>query len=137
MRVFIPLALLSLAACRPSPSAGALSGSGISTPGAMQGTVVDASTGNGVSGATVTLIPGDTVTGANSAMSTRSVGGDFRFAAIIPGRYTLEVTARGYRPTSSALYFSPGQARSGYRYTLVPVAVCPKSATGQKGPSCP
>ena len=137
MRVFIPLALLSLAACRPSPSAGALSGSGISTPGAMQGTVVDASTGNGVSGATVTLIPGDTVTGANSAMSTRSVGGDFRFAAIIPGRYTLEVTARGYRPTSSALYFSPGQARSGYRYTLVPVAVCPKPVMGQKIPTCP
>ena len=137
MRPSVSLTLLLLAACHPSPSAGALSGSGISTPGAMQGTVVDASTGSGVSGATVALIPGDTVTGAGSALSTRTVGGDFRFAAIIPGRYMVEVTARGYRPTSTALHSSPGQARSGYRFALVPVAVCPKPVVGQRNPTCP
>lgn len=137
MRASVSFALLLLAACHPSPSAGALSGSGISTPGALQGTVIDASTGHGVHGASVVLIPGDTVTGANSALSTRTVGGDFRFAAIVPGRYMLDVAARGYRPTSTALHFSPGQARSGYRLALIPVAVCPKPVVGQRNPTCP
>jgi hypothetical protein len=135
-RLVVPLSCM-IVACHPSPSAGALSGSGILAPAAMRGMVVDGATGSGLNGANVTLIPGDTVAGAGSALSTQTAGGAFQFAAIVPGAYRVEISARGFRPTLSKVHFSPGQIRSGDRYVLTPMVECPKSVVGRGNLACP
>lgn len=137
MRRLLMVVLPILAACHPQPSAGALSGSGILTPATFQGMVVDRSTGAGLSGATVSLVPGDTVAGANAGQSVRTAGGEFQFAAVVPGRYAIEIDANGFRGTRTALSFSPGQTRLGHRYELVPVRTCPNAIVAKRIVACP
>ncbi|MEP7343005.1 MAG: carboxypeptidase regulatory-like domain-containing protein [Acidobacteriota bacterium] len=60
--------------------------------GTVSGTVQDSS-GNVVTGATVTLINEGTKDGRTV---TANEAGDFRFTAVLPGTYTVKVEARGF-----------------------------------------
>ncbi|UCE91990.1 MAG: carboxypeptidase regulatory-like domain-containing protein [Methanobacteriota archaeon] len=58
--------------------------------GALYGIVIDASTGNSLSGVRVTLVPQrETITNIN---------GEFQFTGLQPGDYTIMFTLDGYRP---------------------------------------
>ena len=86
----------------------------------------------------VGLTPADSIKGAGMGLAVRTLAdGAFEIVYIVPGRYALDISARGFNPTRSILYFAAGQDRSGYRYSLTPAAVCPKVAAGRKNPACP
>src|SRR5436853_4669057 len=61
--------------------------------GTISGTVTDAS-GQAIAGAKVTITNQQT---ANSRTLTSNDGGDFNFAAIQPGTYTIKVEHQGFR----------------------------------------
>lgn len=108
------------------------------TPGALEGTVVDAETDGGIASAVLTFSHEN---GAYETMSER--GGSFRFAPRDVGRYQLvSVEARGYLPFQrefgrSPVTFNsvPGKDVSGVIVRLVsePKAGSHKSVAGAQG----
>ena len=107
-------------------------------PATMRGLVLDGATGQPLEGASVGLMPADTVTSAGQGFQLRtSRDGAFELRNIAPGRYALDVSARGFNAKRAAIYFAPSQVRTGYRYTLTPAATCSKLAGGKKNPACP
>lgn len=129
---------VSLGGCRTVPSAGTTSPSGLEAEAAFAGTVADRSTGKGVEGATIALKPNDPARTGLTSVAVRTRGdGAFVIEHIVPGRYTLDVTARGYGATQASVYFSPAQSRKGYRYQVTPVRACPPPVAGKKSPGCP
>ena len=70
----------------------------------VAGTIVDA-LGARVSGATVTLLRD----GMTVADSKSGGDGTFAFASVVPGRYAVAATAKGFSPrTSEPIYVGPG-----------------------------
>src|SRR5262249_46293448 len=82
---FVWPALLCVVLCVQYASAQTVTGS-------ISGTVVDTS-GNAVSGATITLINEQT---RDTRVLTTGESGDFRFTAVLPGTYTVKVEQRGF-----------------------------------------
>ncbi len=135
----IALVTLLLGACRTGRVAD--QGSGATASGAvaaMAGTVLDRTNGRGLMGATVHLLPDDSSPNPGSAESAMTLDdGSFVFARVMPGRYYIEVNARGFKPHRSSTRFSAGQLKRNHTVRLTPVAVCPSVIAGRKNPACP
>ena len=86
MRRALRALLLSLVA---GASAGSLAAQ--DAPGTVRGVVADAATDSGLAGATVLLV-------GTPLVATTGARGEFRFAGVAAGRYTLRVLAMGYAP---------------------------------------
>ena len=96
----IPLSFLLLGAtCGPIASAQTM------LTGAIAGTVMDPS-GAAVVGAKVTAT---SMQSGSSSTTVSSTSGDYRFSLLKPGRYTLSVSASGFRFTKTSATVSLGQ----------------------------
>lgn len=88
--------------------------------GSIRGSVVDASTMTGLGGTTVTLVPLDgagalpptprDVHFSNARSTTTSAAGEYLFASLAPGRYTMLVRRVGYEPVRLDVELSTGDA---------------------------
>ena len=149
-QAWIAALLLVSVACRSTPQVGtgstsdnpsggtAASASGLEAAATFSGTVTDRTTGKGVEGATVALKPNDSERSGLTSVAVRSTAdGAFVISTIVPGRYAVDISARGYSATQATIYFSPAQDRRGYRYQVAPVKSCPAPVAGKKMPGCP
>ena len=103
------------AAPRPAPqSPSSPSAPASVTPGTVNGSVTDAA-GTPITGAHVTLAAGDR---AAAAEATSDDAGRFRFSAVSPGSFEVEVTFQGFNTRSAAGTLKPGQD-----YELPPLAL--------------
>lgn len=104
----------------------------------MAGTVVGQASGIGVTGASVTLFPTDSLNPpANSVSVYSRDNGVFRIERIAPGTYSLEASARGYKQYKSTVRFGASQARIGQVIRLAELTICPPVVVGHRSPGCP
>lgn len=82
----------------------------------VTGRILETSAGLAVEGATVQLRRGDTVVAA----TTTSADGSFTFKNVIPGDFTVLVSANRYRTTLVPLHVAPGQAEVSVQTALTP-----------------
>jgi len=128
-------AAVMLVGCHRSP--GMATTSPLVGSATVTGTVLDRSTGAAVSGASITLVPDDTIAGTGSGLGSRTdAHGSFRIEPIVPGSYTLVVSARGYKTASETVHFAPSQLRN-RQFQLVAITTCPTTIAGRKAPGCP
>lgn len=115
---------------RPSGTSGAVG------YGRLTGRVVDAASGRSVMGAAVSLRleEGDEA-GASVEGAMTVDDGSFEIPRVPPGRYIVEVSARGYRTDKGSVRIRPSQSRS-YVARLSAISACPTVA-GRKSPGCP
>ena len=131
------VALTVTVGCHLSPGSTTALSSPLPPSASVSGIVLDQSTRLAVSGASITLVPADTIAGTGSGLGSRTdARGSFRIEPIVPGSYTLLVSARGYKTAMETVHFAPSQSRI-RRFQLVPLAACPTTVAGRKGPGCP
>ena len=131
------VALAVTAGCHRAQVSTTAHSSPLAPSAGVSGAVLDRSTGKAVNGATITLIPADPVADPGGNLSSRTGDdGSFRIEQVMPGSYTLLVSARGYKDATEKVHFAPRQSRS-RQFQLTPLAACPTIIAGRKGPGCP
>jgi hypothetical protein len=86
----------------------------VGSPGVATGTILDASTGSPIPGATLEVRPGVNALGGSPVQSgsTDSSGG-YIFSGLSPGQYTLWAAASGYAASSRAITVLGGETVAG------------------------
>ena len=89
------------------------------TEGNLQVMVLSQSTGNSISGATVTMT--NAPSGQNLLMGTTDSSGQYTFQGVLVGAYTVSASVQGYQANSGSGTVSNGQTRV-IRITLTPTS---------------
>src|SRR5688572_18148668 len=93
-------------------------------PATVQGTVIDAVSGQPLVRATVQLRGQNATPGMIYVMSRDTAAdGSFTFQNLPPGNYTIEASRSGFVPSISVQTLNPGQSLSGTQIPLTPGAV--------------